>query len=99
MCHGGRQCTMVVEHNANRKAGTQMPVDDANLIWIQDAALEYKRSRKWLDEQVALGRLSYATAEGDKRAYLLRSELDLLLRPNIRRAQGEQGAQGDQQVG
>jgi hypothetical protein len=58
----------------------------ANLIWIQDAEEEYKRSRKWLDAQVQAGKLRYATIEGDRRVYLLRSELDKLLRPQIKRA-------------
>lgn len=58
----------------------------ADLIWIQDAAKEYDRSRKWLDEQVAAGKLHYATIEGDRKVYLLRSELDKLLKPNIRLA-------------
>jgi hypothetical protein len=58
----------------------------ADLIWIQDAATEYGRSRKWLDEQVAAGKLSVATYEGDRKVYLLRSELDVLLKPTIRRA-------------
>lgn len=61
-----------------------MPIDP-NHIWIQDAAKEYGRSRKWLDEQVAEGKLSYATYPGDRRQYLLRSELDALLRPNVKR--------------
>lgn len=61
-----------------------MPIDP-NLVWIQDAEKEYQRSRKWLDGQVQAGRLSYATIEGDKRLYLLRSELDALLRPQVNR--------------
>lgn len=68
--------------------------DRLNFIWIQDAAEEYKRSRKWLDEQIASGKLSVATYEGDRKVYLLRSELDALLRPQIRRA-----GDGDAQVG
>ena len=57
-----------------------------DLIWIVTAAKEYDRSRKWLDDQVGAGKLSYATIEGDRKVYLLRSELDRLLRPTIRRA-------------
>jgi hypothetical protein len=68
-----------------------MPERDPNLIWIQDAATEYQRSRKWLDGQVALGKLSYATIEGDKRQYLLRSELDTLLLPQIKRRDEDAG--------
>lgn len=65
--------------------------NNPDLIWIQDAAEEYHRSRKWLDDQVASGKLSAATIEGDRKVYLLRSELDTLLSPQIRRA-------GDAQV-
>jgi|GraSoi_2013_60cm_1033757.scaffolds.fasta_scaffold46154_2 hypothetical protein len=70
-----------------------MPERDPNLIWIQDAVTEYQRSRKWLDSQVAVGKLSYATIEGDKRQYLLRSELDTLLRPTIHRAGDESSSE------
>lgn len=60
--------------------------NNPDLIWIVTAAEEYKRSRKWLDDQVASGKLSVATIEGDRKVYLLRSELDALLSPQIRRA-------------
>lgn len=63
-----------------------MPQVDPDLIWIQDAADEYGRSRKWLDDQVAAGHLSTATIAGDRKVYLLRSELDKLLKPQIKRA-------------
>ena len=53
------------------------------LIWISDAAEEYKRSRKWLDEQIAARRLSVAKVPGDKRVYLVRAELERLLAPQI----------------
>ena len=66
--------------------GEVMPQPNPDLIWIQDAADEYGRSRKWLDEQVADGKLSTATIEGDRKRYLLRSELDALLKPQIKRA-------------
>jgi hypothetical protein len=62
-----------------------MPTGRDDLIWIQDAEKEYDRTRKWLDGQVEAGRLSYATIAGDKRHYLLRSELDALLRPQVNR--------------
>lgn len=59
--------------------------DPADLIWIQDAVREYSRSRVWLDSQIDQGILSVVRIPGDKRAYLLRSELDRLLRPRIQR--------------
>jgi hypothetical protein len=52
-------------------------------VWIQDAAKEYDRSREWLDKQVAEGRLSVVQVPGDRRMYLLRAELDKLLRPHV----------------
>lgn len=64
----------------------------ADLIWIQDAAKDYDRSRKWLDDQVAAGKLHYATFEGDRRVYLLRSELNELLRPTIHHASNDSRA-------
>jgi hypothetical protein len=59
--------------------------DTPDFIWIQDAATEYKRSRKWLDDQIAAGKLSVVNIPGDRRVYLLRSEIDKLLRPQITR--------------
>lgn len=59
--------------------------DTADLIWIEVAMEVYKRSRNWLDAQVKAGKLSYATIPGDRKLYLLRSELDALLRPEIHR--------------
>lgn len=52
--------------------------DESKYIWVQDAVEEYHRSRAWLDIQVREGRLTYAKFEGDRRVYLLRSELDKL---------------------
>ena len=57
------------------------PYDD--LIWIEEAAKLYKRSRQWLDKQIAERKLSVASIPGDRRVYVLRSELDKLLRPQI----------------
>ena len=53
-----------------------MPSNDPDLIWIQEAAEEYNRTRKWLEAQ----RLTHVTFAGDKRVYLKRSELDRLIR-------------------
>lgn len=69
-----------------------MPERD-EVIWIMDAATEYGRSRKWLDEQIEAGKLSVAQIPGDKKVYLLRPELDALLRPKIiKPADGQQQA-------
>ena len=79
-------CTMRVDVSTSQwtKVGATME-SNPDLIWIVTAAEEYHRSRKWLDDQVEAGKLSYATIEGDRKVYLLRSELDRLLRPTIRR--------------
>ena len=63
-----------------------MPRLDPDFIWIADAVKEYNRSRKWLDEQVEKGKLHYAEAEGDRRIYLLRSELEAFLTVHVKRA-------------
>jgi hypothetical protein len=60
-----------------------MPATDDKYIWIADAVKEYDRSREWLDKQVSEGKLSVAQIPGDRRLYLVRAELDNLLRPQI----------------
>lgn len=65
--------------------------DDPNMIWIEDAASEYKRSRSWLEQQYAAGLLTVAKIPGDRRTYLKRDELDRLLRPREMRRGGESG--------
>jgi hypothetical protein len=52
-------------------------------IWIQDAQKQYQRSREWLDKQIAEKRLSVAKIPGDRRVFLVRAELEALLRPQI----------------
>lgn len=69
-------------------------VNMADIIWIQDAAKEYNRTRKWLDEQVDGGKLSVVNIPGDRRVYLLRAELDNLIRPQIvKPADADSGSQ------
>jgi hypothetical protein len=53
----------------------------ADLIWIVEAAMEYKRSRDWLDSQIRDGKLGKYSIPGDKRVYLSRKELEQLLSP------------------
>lgn len=55
--------------------------DAADLIWIVEAAIEFKRSRDWLDAQIKDGNLGRYTIPGDKRVYVSRSELARLLAP------------------
>ena len=52
-----------------------------DLVWIEDAARSYDRSRRWLQDQVAAGRLTGYSIEGDKKMYLSRLELEALLTP------------------
>ncbi len=66
-------------------------MDTEGLIWIADAVKEYGRSREWLDRQTANGTLSVAKIPGDRRVYLLRKELDALLRPQITRRDQQTG--------
>lgn len=64
-----------------------MPSMD-DLIWIEDAAQAYNRSRTWLQKQVDEGRLSYAQIPGDRRVYLVRSELEALFHVQPKRKDG-----------
>lgn len=58
-------------------------VDPNDLIPIADAAKVYERSRRWLEIQVDEGRLSLVKIPGDQKNYLLKSELAVLLAPQI----------------
>lgn len=57
--------------------------DLTDLIWIEDAAKQYSRSRAWFNSQIDARRLSVAKIPGDKRLYLVRAELERLLAPQI----------------
>ena len=68
-----------------------MPLGNPDLVWIEDAVKEYKRSRGYLDKLVDMGQLSVATFPGDRKVYLLRSELDVvILKPQITKRTDEQ---------
>lgn len=66
--------------------------DLTDLIWIEDVVKQYNRSRVWLNEQTRAGLLSVARIPGDKRVYLLRSELERFLTPQISKGPGADGA-------
>lgn len=53
------------------------------LIWIVEAETEFNRSREWFLKQVKLGKLHRTKIEGDRKVYLLRSEIERLLQPHI----------------
>lgn len=59
---------------------------DPDLIWIEEAAEVYGRSRKFLDDMKNAGKLAYATFPGDRKVYLFHSELrKVLLEPQVNR--------------
>ena len=66
--------------------------DISDLIWIEEAAKQYNRSRAWLEQQTRAGLLSVARIPGDKRVYLLRSDLERFLTPQISKGPGADGA-------
>jgi hypothetical protein len=55
--------------------------DPEDLIWILEAAFQYKRSRDWIDTQIREGKLAKYAIPGDKRVYVSRKELEQLLAP------------------
>ncbi len=57
--------------------------DLQDLVWIVDAETEFNRSREWFLKQVKLGKLHKTKIEGDRKAYLLRSEIIRLLQPRM----------------
>jgi len=59
--------------------------DDSDLIWIQEAAIVYGRSRAWLEKQIKEGKLHKVPQLGTDRVYLRRSELDKLIGPAEKR--------------
>ncbi len=54
-----------------------------DLIWIADAENEFNRSREWFLKQIKLGKIHRTKIEGDRKVYLLRSEIKRLLQPRI----------------
>jgi len=55
--------------------------DISDMIWVEDAAKQYDRSREWLINQVKEGNLNKYEILGSKRLYLSRTELDKLFQP------------------
>lgn len=58
-------------------------VDPNDLIWIEDAAKTYDRSRRWFNDQIDGRKLSVVNRPGDRKVYLLRSEIERLIAPRI----------------
>lgn len=57
---------------------------ESELVWIEDAVKEFKRSREWLQGQIREGNLTSFEIPGDRRIYLSRKELESLLKPRPR---------------
>jgi hypothetical protein len=60
-----------------------MTIDLKDLIWIADAEQQYNRSREWFLKQIKLKKLHKTKIEGDRKVYLLRSEVEQLLQPRL----------------
>lgn len=58
-------------------------IEASDLIWIVEAEEKYNRSREWFLKQIKLGKLHRTKIEGDRKVYLLRSEIELFLQPHI----------------
>jgi hypothetical protein len=54
-------------------------------IWIEDAAKQYGVTRQWLKQQIDNGLLSYVDVKGDRRIYLVASEVAEFMKPQIKR--------------
>ena len=65
----------------NNQNNSQVGLQD--LIWITDAEQEFNRSREWFLKQIKMQRLHRVKIEGDRKVYLLRSEILRLLQPRI----------------
>jgi len=58
-----------------------MTVKPQELIWIAEAERIFNKSREWFIKQIKLGKLREIKIEGDRKVYLLRSEVEQLLQP------------------
>lgn len=63
--------------------------DPNDLIWLVDAAEQYKRSRGYMESLIEPGpkgeppQLSYVLLPGDRKYYLLKSELERFMQGQI----------------
>ena len=53
--------------------------DEKDVIWIVEAQVVYKRSRKWLSDQIKVGKLHSVAMPGTTKVYLYRKEVEELL--------------------
>ncbi|MBA3823839.1 MAG: hypothetical protein H0X24_08055 [Ktedonobacterales bacterium] len=59
--------------------GKSIQKDD--LIWIQDAVQQFERSSKWFKECIRDGQIRAYKIAGDRKQYLVRSDIELMLAP------------------
>jgi hypothetical protein len=72
-------------------------VDPEDLITYEDAAAKYKKTVRWLQSQPGL---SVAKIPGDRKHYLLKSEVEKLVQPYIvREAKTEDDEGGANKAG
>jgi uncharacterized protein (UPF0216 family) len=76
-----------------RQEGEMPEVDRDDMIPIQEAVGKYDRNRKTLDRLIDERKLSVVKVTGDRKTYLLRSELERLFQPHIvqRAEEGDAG--------
>jgi len=60
-----------------------MMIEPQDLIWIAEAEQKYNRSREWFLKQIKIKKLHKTKIEGDRKVYLLRSEIEQLLQPHF----------------
>ncbi len=60
-----------------------MSIERGDMIWIAEAEQKYNRSREWFLKQIKLKKLHKTKIEGDRKVYLLRSEIEHLLQPHM----------------
>lgn len=59
----------------------QIP-QEKDVIWIVEAQVTYKRSRKWLTDQIKKGKLHSVAMPGTAKVFLWRKEIEELLAPS-----------------
>ncbi len=67
---------------------------DPDLLWIAEVAEQYGPSRSTLDRLIAEGKLHDVRFEGDRRIFLRRSEVDIVLGRPIKDVPGRESSAG-----
>ena len=58
-----------------------------DVIWITEAMVTYRRSRDWFNRRIQKGRLRRIGLPGEAKVYLLRAEVERVLREDDRRTE------------